>query len=264
MESPLRKRRNVRKIGLSPPTPDVGNQAVTVSPRSSPVAILPYISLDKITASSRGFSTIGRLSYKAIGEKSAKGDMKMNAKVLDQNGRELAVFTLGREQFVQWAQVDYDDVIELSGFKPAMREGKLTLVAYAGQEIVMRRAEGGDISQPTEDSLNLSMLEHAKQSSVPNVVEMVVYIMRIDAASTRPMWGRELKCQDIFVQDQNNHGSIIELMEEAVGLATKGTFALLKGVKTIRGSLQVWGTSMFVKAPEDLEFDVAETLVREV
>ena len=176
----------------------------------------------------------------------------MKAKVLDQNGRELAVFTLGREQFVQWAQVDYDDVIELSGFKPAMREGKLTLVAYAGQEIVMRRAAGGDISQPTEDSLNLSMLEHAKQSSVPNVVEMVVYIMRIDTASTRPMWGRDLKCQDILVQDQNNHGSIIELMEEAVGLATKGTFALLKGVKTFKGSFQVWGTS------------VAETLVREL
>ena len=56
---------------------------------------------------------------------------------------------------------------------------------------------------------------------------------------------------------------IVELMEEAVGRAAAGEFYLAKGVKCYKGSIQVWGTSMFVKAPDDLQFDVAEKVLRE-
>ena len=56
---------------------------------------------------------------------------------------------------------------------------------------------------------------------------------------------------------------IVELMEEAVGRATAGEFYLAKGVKCYKGSIQVWETSMFVKAPDDLHFEAVEEALRE-
>ena len=48
-----------------------------------------------------------------------------------------------------------------------------------------------------------------------------------------------------------------------MGRAIAGEFCLAKGVKCYKGSIRVWGTSMFVKAPDDLQFDVAEKVLRE-
>ena len=163
----------------------------------------------------------------------------------------------------QWAQVNYDDIVEVSGFKPMMRENCLTLVAYGGQEVTIKRTDNSDIPTPEEDLLKLSVLEVAKDAPNACLVEMIIYVMEIHGEDTRPLFGRDFKCQDIYVQDQEQHGMIVELMEEAVGRAIAGEFYLAKGVKCYKGSIQVWGTSMFVKAPDDLQFDVAEKVLRE-
>ena len=87
-------------------------------------------------------------------------------------------------------------------------------------------------------------------------------LMKIHEEDTSLHFGRDLKCQDIYVQDQTQHGMIVESMEEAVGRAAAGGFYLAKGVKCYKGSISVWGSSMFVKAPDDLHFDVAEEVLR--
>ena len=145
-----------------------------------------------------------------------------------------------------------------------MRENGLTLVAYGGQEVTIKRTDNSDIPAPEEDLLKLSVLEVAKEAPDACLVELVIYVMKIHEEDTRPLFGRDLKCQDIYVQDQNQHGMIVELMEEAVGRAAAGEFYLAKGVKCYKGSIQVWGTSMFVKVPHALQFDVAAKVVHEL
>ena len=255
LSSPMRKRRNIQMVF----NPSAKMMNVGQSPKT--VGSLPYVSLENITNSSRGFKTVGRLTYLSLGEKSAKGIMKVNATISYGNvGREM--FTLGNEHMSQWAQVSYDDIVEVCGFKPMMRENGLTLVAYGGQEVTIRRTDNSDIPTPEEDLLKLSVLEVARKPDAC-LVEMVIYVMKIHEVDTRPLFGRDFQCQDIYVQDQNQHGMIVELMEEAVGRAAAGEFYLAKGVKCYKGSIQVWGTSMFVKAPDDLQFDVAAKVVRE-
>ena len=122
---------------------------------------------------------------------------------------------------------------------------------------------GTRIPTPEEDLLKLSVLEVAKDAPSACLVEMVIYVMEIHEENTRPLLGRDFKCQDIYVQDQNQHGMIVELMEEAVGRAAAVGFYLVKGVRCYKGSISVWGSSMFVKAPDDLQFDVAEEVLRE-
>ena len=56
---------------------------------------------------------------------------------------------------------------------------------------------------------------------------------------------------------------IVKLMEEACGQAEAGELYLAKGVQCYKGSIQVWGASRLVKAPDDLQFDVAEKVLRE-
>ena len=139
----------------------------------------------------------------------------------------------------------------------------MTLVAYGGIEVTIKVTDNSDIPTPEEYLLKLSVLEVAKETTDVCLVELVIYVMKIHEEDTRPLFGRELKCQDIYIQDQNQHGMIVELMEEAVGRAAAGEFYLAKGVKCYKGSIQVWGASMFVKAPDDLHFDVAEKVLRE-
>ena len=64
------------------------------------VGSLPYLSLESITNSGQGFKTVGRLTYLSLGEKSAKGIMKVNATISYANVcRE--IFTLGTEHMSQ-------------------------------------------------------------------------------------------------------------------------------------------------------------------
>ena len=108
---------------------------------------MPYVSLEKVTNSTRGFKTIGRLTYLSLGEKGAKGIMKVIATISYGNVcREM--FTLGNEHMSQWAQINYDDIVEVSGFKPMMRENGLTLVAYGGIEVTIKVTDNSDIPTP--------------------------------------------------------------------------------------------------------------------
>ena len=173
------------------------------------------------------------------------------------------MITLGNEHMSQWAQVSYDDIIEVFGFKPMMREKVLTLVAYVGMEVAIKVTDNSDIPNPEEDLLKLSVLEVAKETTDVCLMELVIYVMKIHEEDTRSLFGRDLKCQDTYVQDQNQHGMIVELMEEEVGLLAAGGFYLAKGVRCYKGSISVWGSLMFVKAPDDLHFDVAEEVLRE-
>ena len=87
--------------------------------------------------------------------------MKVNATISYGNvGREM--FTLGNEHMSQWAQVSYDDIVEVCGFKPMMRENGLTLVAYGGMEVTIKVTDNSDIPTPEGDLLKLSVLEVAK------------------------------------------------------------------------------------------------------
>ena len=113
-----------------------------------------------------------------------------------------------------------------------------------GMEVTIKRTDNSDIPTPEEDLLKLSVLEVARKPDAC-LVEMVIYVMNIHEEDTRPRFGRDFKCQDIYVQDQNQHGMIVKLMEEAVGRAAAGEFYLAEGVKCYKGSIQVWGTSMF-------------------
>ena len=89
-------------------------------------------------------------------------------------------------------------------------------------EVTIKRTDNSDILAPGEDLLKLSVLEVAKEAPDACLVELVIYVMKIHEEDTRPLFGRDLKCQDIYVQDQNQHGMIVELMEEAVGRAAAG------------------------------------------
>ena len=72
------------------------------------------------------------------------------------------MIALGNEHMSHWAQVSYDDIVAVSGFKPMMRENCLTLVAYGGMEVTIKRTDNSDIPAPEGDLLKLSVLEVAK------------------------------------------------------------------------------------------------------
>ena len=61
--SPARKRRNIQMV--STPSQKIMNTGQS----QKKVGSLPYVAMENITNSSRGFKTIGRLTYLSLGEK---------------------------------------------------------------------------------------------------------------------------------------------------------------------------------------------------
>ena len=80
-----------------------------------------------------------------------------------------------------------------------MRKNCLTLVAYGGMEVTIKRTDNSDIPAPEEDLLKLSVLEVAKEAPDACLVDLVIYVMKMHEEDTRPLFGRDLKCLEFDI-----------------------------------------------------------------
>ena len=261
---PPRKKRNVQIIGTStlPGTAiaDIQKMQTKISN-----VVSPFKAFMDISTSSRGFRTGGRLVFKSIGEQSAKGELKADALLKDDAGRDLICFFLGNVYAPQWKTVHYDDFVEVEGMKPMNRKDVgVGLVAYSSPGAFLKKVDTPSFPEPAEDYLQLTLLDTAKEMVENATCDMILYVTQVYGQTTRPLGDRTISCQEISVRDHKNYGAVVELMQEAVGIAKMNTFVLVKRMKTFRGTLQVWGSSMLVLCPEDLHFDVSGPVLREL
>ena len=200
--------------------------------------------------------------FQSVGEKSRKGEMKVIARIKNEHGIELELFTLGSSHAAQWKNISYDEGMEIEGVKAVMRESYFTkemcmvLVAFNDHTLRIRKLESDTASAFAEDELELSNLTLVKQATAGATWDIVLYVIQVHWKGSRPRGDRTVPCQEVSVRDQEQKSTILVLMGDAVGCMKPRCLFLVKLGNTYKDEPQVWGSSMVATCPEDLEFNV--------
>ena len=215
-DQPPRKKRNVQIIGTLTLS---GTAVAVVQKMQTKISNVdsPFKAFMDITTSSRGFSKGGRLVFKSIGEQSANGELKADALLKDDAGRDFILFFLGNVYAPQWKTVHYDDFVEVEGMKPMIRKDVgMSLVAYSSCAATLKKEDTPSFPEPAEDSLQLSLLGTAKELVDNGTCDMILSVTQVHGQTIRPLGERTISCQEVSVRDQNNDAAVVDLMQEAV------------------------------------------------
>ena len=108
------------------------------------------------------------------------------------------------------------------------------------------------------DCLRPYDLKTAQGAANGTKVEIFVYTVSLLSPYRRPIGNdenaREISVQEVEVCDNGGQGSLVQLLEDAIGTMQVGAYYLVKGANIYNEDIQVWGFSMVEPLPEDLKW----------
>ena len=182
---------------------------------------------------------------------------KLELTLQDKAGHQIDFFALGTAPTNSFRNFEYDAIVRVSGARIEQKEQKFRLMAYEGNQIELTKIDRKDeVEKFPQYSFDAISLEEATEKPKGESFNLVVYVLRAYQIFKKPLGDHEISCQELLVRDNNDKQTLVELCDMATGKAHENDFILIKNATTYIHTVQVWGKSMLIRAPQDMHFNI--------